>query len=132
VSAVNVAQAAALQGLCDRHRHGPLLGYARVSTADQQPHLQVGALERASCYWVFTEPASDARTDRTFEQVLNQLRPGDTCHSECDRRSVRVAATATAVTGDDQRQGYAAARLGRHLSPHPSGPMLVVCRSRRS
>ena len=58
---------------------GHLLGYARVSTNDQQPHLQVDALERAGCYRVFTETASGARTDRpTLAQVLDQLRPGDT------------------------------------------------------
>jgi DNA invertase Pin-like site-specific DNA recombinase len=57
---------------------GHLLGYARVSTTDQQPHLQVDALERAGCYRVFTETASGARTDRpVLEQVLDQLRPGD-------------------------------------------------------
>jgi Resolvase, N terminal domain len=36
-------------------------------------------LERAGCYRVFTETASGARTDRpTLEQLLDQLRPGDT------------------------------------------------------
>ena len=43
---------------------GHLLGYARVSTTDQQPHLQVDALQRAGCYRVFIETASGARTDR--------------------------------------------------------------------
>ena len=58
---------------------GHLLGYARVSTTDQHPHLQVDALQRAGCYRVFTETASGARTDRpTLEQLLDQLRPGDT------------------------------------------------------
>jgi Resolvase, N terminal domain len=58
---------------------GHLLGYARVSTTDQQPQLQVDALTAAGCYRVFTETASGARTDRpTLEQVLDQLRPGDT------------------------------------------------------
>ena len=58
---------------------GHLLGYARVSTTDQQPHLQVDALQRAGCYRVFTETASGVRSDRpTLEQVLDQLRPGDT------------------------------------------------------
>jgi Resolvase, N terminal domain len=58
---------------------GHLLGYARVSTTDQQPQLQVDALERAGCYRVFTETASGARADRpTLEQLLDQLRPGDT------------------------------------------------------
>ncbi|HZA83493.1 MAG TPA: recombinase family protein [Actinomycetes bacterium] len=56
-----------------------LLGYARVSTTDQRPQLQVDALERAGCFRVFTETASGARTDRpVLEQDLDQLRPGDT------------------------------------------------------
>jgi DNA invertase Pin-like site-specific DNA recombinase len=58
---------------------GHLLGYARVSTTDQQPQLQVDALTAAGCYRVFTETASGARTNRpTLEQLLDQLRPGDT------------------------------------------------------
>jgi DNA invertase Pin-like site-specific DNA recombinase len=58
---------------------GHLLGYARVSTTDQQPQLHVDALQRAGCYRVFTETASGARNDRpTLEQLLDQLRPGDT------------------------------------------------------
>jgi DNA invertase Pin-like site-specific DNA recombinase len=58
---------------------GHLLGYARVSTTDQQPQLQVDALEHAGCYQVFTETASGARTDRPgLEQLRDQLRPGDT------------------------------------------------------
>jgi len=58
---------------------GHLLGYARVSTTDQQPQLQVDALTAAGCYRVFTETASGARSDRpTLEELLEQLRPGDT------------------------------------------------------
>jgi DNA invertase Pin-like site-specific DNA recombinase len=58
---------------------GYLLGYARVSTTDQHPQLQVDALQRAGCYRVFTETASGARPDRpTLGQLLDQLRPGDT------------------------------------------------------
>jgi hypothetical protein len=61
-------------GICNGH----LLGYARGSTTDQQ-HLQVDALAAAGCYRVFTETASGARADRPIlEQVLDQLRPGDT------------------------------------------------------
>jgi DNA invertase Pin-like site-specific DNA recombinase len=58
---------------------GHLLGSARVSCSDQQPQLQVDALQRAGCYRVFTETAGGARSDRpTLGQVLDQLRPGDT------------------------------------------------------
>jgi DNA invertase Pin-like site-specific DNA recombinase len=79
VSEINVAQPALSQGSTTLPHMGHLLGYARVSTTDQQPQLQVDALQRAGCYRVFTETASGARTDRpTLTQLLDQLRPGDT------------------------------------------------------
>jgi DNA invertase Pin-like site-specific DNA recombinase len=79
VSAINVAQAGLSQGSATVIAMGHLLGYARVSTTDQQPHLQVDALQHAGCYRVFTETASGALTDRpVLDQVLDQLRPGDT------------------------------------------------------
>jgi DNA invertase Pin-like site-specific DNA recombinase len=79
VSEINVAQPPLSQGSATLAGMGHLLGYARVSTTDQQPHLQVDALERAGCYRVFTEAASGARADRpVLEQLLDQLRPGDT------------------------------------------------------
>jgi hypothetical protein len=79
VSEINVAEPALSQGSATVSGMGHLLGYARVSTVDQQADLQVDALERAGCYRVFTETASGTRTDRpTLEQLLDQLRPGDT------------------------------------------------------
>jgi DNA invertase Pin-like site-specific DNA recombinase len=79
VSAINVVQPALSQGYATVSGMGHLLGYARVSTTDQQPHLQVDALTAAGCYRVFVETASGARTDRpVLGQVLDQLRPGDT------------------------------------------------------
>lgn len=56
-----------------------LLGYARVSTAEQDPALQRDALATAGCYRVFVDVASGARDDRPqLVAVLDQLRPGDT------------------------------------------------------
>lgn len=58
---------------------GHLLGYARVSTTDQDPALQHDALTKAGCYRIFTDTASGATTTRpALAQVLDQLRPGDT------------------------------------------------------
>jgi DNA invertase Pin-like site-specific DNA recombinase len=79
VSEINVAQSPVSEGCETVSGMGHLLGYARVSTTDQQPQLQVDALQRAGCYRVFVETASGARADRPIlEQVLDQLRPGDT------------------------------------------------------
>src|SRR5260370_19872230 len=56
-----------------------LLGYARVSTADQNPDLQHDALKAADCYRIFVDTASGALDERpALAKVLDQLRPGDT------------------------------------------------------
>lgn len=56
------------------------VGYARVSTNDQNPELQLEALRRAGCDKVFTEKASGARDDRPeLARVLTDvLRSDDT------------------------------------------------------
>ncbi|KIU25946.1 MULTISPECIES: recombinase family protein [Alphaproteobacteria] len=56
------------------------VGYARVSTSDQNPELQLDALRRAGCERVFTEKASGARDDRPeLARILEDvLRAGDT------------------------------------------------------
>ena len=55
------------------------IGYARVSTADQDHALQRDALNAAGCSRVFTETASGALRDRPeLGKVLDYLRPGDT------------------------------------------------------
>lgn len=56
-----------------------LVGYARVSTHDQDPALQLDALEKAGCERVFTETASGAQRDRPeLKAALDYMRPGDT------------------------------------------------------
>ena len=56
-----------------------LLGYARVSTADQDLRLQLDALERADCDRIYKEQASGALAERpVLGEVLEDLRPGDT------------------------------------------------------
>jgi len=61
---------------------GHLLGYARVSTTEQdvrRRRLQQDALTAAGCYRTFTDTASGVDPARTeFTAVLDQLRSGDT------------------------------------------------------
>jgi len=57
----------------------PLIGYARISTTDQDPALQLDALTKAGCIKVFTDTASGAKESRPeLDRMLEQLRPGDT------------------------------------------------------
>lgn len=58
---------------------GHLIGYARVSTTEQDPALQLDALQAAGCGRVFVEQASGARQDRPeLARALDYARPGDT------------------------------------------------------
>jgi hypothetical protein len=51
------------------------LGYARVSTADQNPDLQVDELTAAGCHRIFVEHATGARAERPqLAQALDHLR----------------------------------------------------------
>lgn len=56
-----------------------LIGYARVSTDDQELALQLDALEKAGCERVFTDKISGAETKRNgLDQATSHLRTGDT------------------------------------------------------
>jgi DNA invertase Pin-like site-specific DNA recombinase len=55
-----------------------LIGYARVSTADQTLNLQQDALEKAGCTKVFTDVISGAKAERKgLDEALNFLRDGE-------------------------------------------------------
>jgi DNA invertase Pin-like site-specific DNA recombinase len=55
------------------------IGYARVSTQDQNLDLQLKALKKADCRRIFREKLSGFNRQRPeFQRMLDQLRPGDT------------------------------------------------------
>lgn len=55
-----------------------LIGYARVSTDDQNASLQQDALKAEGCVKVFTDQASGTLASRPqLDRMLDQLRPGD-------------------------------------------------------
>jgi DNA invertase Pin-like site-specific DNA recombinase len=57
---------------------GKKIGYARVSTEDQELRLQIDALEKAGCWNIYKEHKSATRGPRTqLELALIDLRPGD-------------------------------------------------------
>jgi DNA invertase Pin-like site-specific DNA recombinase len=55
-----------------------LIGYARVSTSEQETSAQVAALKAAGCERIYREKASGGRWDRPeLQRLLDQLRKGD-------------------------------------------------------
>lgn len=56
-----------------------LVGYARVSTMDQNPSMQMDALRAAGCEKIFVEKASGAHRNRPkLKAAIGYLREGDT------------------------------------------------------
>lgn len=105
---------------------GSLVGYARVSTIDQHPELQLDALEGAGCVRVFVDHASGAKTDRPeLTAALEYLRPGDTlCVWRLDRlgRSLpHLIQTAT----DLADRGVALRSLTEQIDTSSAGGRLV-------
>ena len=74
-------------------RRGDTLGYARVSTNDQNPEAQSARLIEAGAIRVFTDVISGKRFDRPgLAELLDHARPGDRlCVTRLDRlgRSLR-------------------------------------------
>ncbi len=56
-----------------------LIGYARVSTLDQNPQIQIYALEQTGCERIFTEKISGNSKNRPqLNAALEYMRKGDT------------------------------------------------------
>src|SRR6266699_5752179 len=56
-----------------------LIGYARVSTQDQNLHLQKDALTKTGCEKIYTDTISGSTQERKgLDEALNFLRSGDT------------------------------------------------------
>jgi DNA invertase Pin-like site-specific DNA recombinase len=54
------------------------IGYARVSTKEQNLSLQMDALEKEGCKQIFQEKISGAKADRPeLRKMIDQLREGD-------------------------------------------------------
>ncbi len=108
-SATGARNQRAARGLWGRLRYVPLvghlLGYARVSTAEQSADLQVDELVAAGCWRVWTDSASGVLDRRPqLDEVLGQLRPGDTLVVwRLDRLGRSLRHLIDVVTGLDER-----------------------------
>lgn len=60
-------------------KEGHRIGYARVSTREQNLDLQLDALNKAKCYQIYQEKISSRKANRPeLEHALKALREGDT------------------------------------------------------
>ena len=86
-------------------RTGIRVGYARVSTDDQNLALQQDALGAAGCQTIYEENASGKSAIRPeLENCLKALRPGDTLVVwRLDRLGRSLGALVVIITGLDER-----------------------------
>lgn len=84
-----------------------IIGYARVSTTDQNAQGQIDALAAAGCERIMSESASGKHgaVRPVLDEVLRNLRPGDTLTvtelSRLGRATVDLAALAARLEADD-------------------------------
>lgn len=105
-----------------------MLGYARVSTIDQNLDRQKDALIAAGCDRVFTDKASGAKRERPgLQALLDHARPGDrlvvTELSRLGRRSADLARLSEDL--DEMGVGLVVLGLGIDTST-PTGKLIVT------
>jgi DNA invertase Pin-like site-specific DNA recombinase len=86
-------------------RGGLVIGYARVSTDDQNLALQLDALKKAGCERIFSDKLSGMRTERPgLNDALSHLRAGDALAVwKLDRLGRSVKGLVDLVTGLEGR-----------------------------
>jgi predicted site-specific integrase-resolvase len=69
-----------IENLMPKREFQPLrIGYARVSTHDQNLEMQLDALKKTGCKRIFTDKLSGAQVERPgLNEALSQLRKADT------------------------------------------------------
>jgi len=103
-----------------------LVGYARVSTAEQTLALQEDALGAAGCDKIFTDTLSGARADRPgLTAALAYLRPGDALAVWRLDRLGRSLPALIATLADLEERGIGFRSLTEQLDTTTSGGKLI-------
>lgn len=105
----------------------PGIGWARVSTHDQDPALQRDALAAAGCERVFEDRASGARADRPgLTQALTYLRRGDVLVAWKLDRLGRSLSHLIDTVGDIEARGVGLRSLTEGIDTTTPGGRLVL------
>jgi DNA invertase Pin-like site-specific DNA recombinase len=107
-------------------RTGDVLGYARVSTADQDAASQHDRLEGAGAVRIFTDIVSGASGDRPeLARLIEQARPGDSlCVTRLDRLG-RSLAELLGTVGELKERGIHLASLEERIDTSSAAGELV-------
>lgn len=99
------------------------IGYARVSTRDQNDESQVDILEAEGCEKVFTDKVSGRLASRPkWDACLNYLRPGDTLVVTRLSRLARSVRNLTEVAATLAERGIDLVVLKQHIDTRtPAG-----------
>lgn len=103
-----------------------IIGYARVSTQDQDPALQLDALVAADCEQVFHEKATGASRERPeLTACLRTLRKGDTLVVWKLDRLARSLKDLVTIIDDLQARGVGFRSLTEAIDTTSTGGRLV-------
>ena len=103
-----------------------LIGYARVSTRDQSPALQLDALRQAGCGKIFSEQRSGAQRDRpALTQALDYAREGDVLVVWKLDRLARSLRQLIETVGNLEQAGVGFRSLTEAIDTTPPGSRLV-------
>jgi DNA invertase Pin-like site-specific DNA recombinase len=103
-----------------------LVGYARVSTQDQETFLQTDALNAAGCERIYEEKASGAQRDRPqLMAALDMMRAGDTLVCYRMDRVARSLRQLIETVEDLEARGIGFKSLNEQIDTTSAGGKLV-------
>lgn len=103
-----------------------IIGYARVSTQDQNPELQLDALRKGGCEQVFQEkPAGTLRERPELAACLRTLRQGDTLVVWKLDRLARSLKDLVEIIHDLEKRGIGFRSLTESIDTTSTGGRLV-------
>ena len=107
------------------------IGYARVSTLDQNPELQLDALKEAKCDKTYVDHTSGAKADRPqWQELLRYIREGDTLVVWKLDRAFRSMQQAVEVLNDFSKRGVHLKVLTMDIDTHsPMGKCMYYVAS---
>lgn len=103
-----------------------LVGYARVSTGEQNLDLQVDALEKNGCEKIFTDSVSGAKWDRPgLDEAMEYMRNGDTLVVWRLDRLGRSLKNLIDIVTDLEKKGVGFRSLQESMDTTTSGGKLI-------